>query len=497
MPASESPGTVPAAAAAGHEPFDLVGALLVPAGGSTPPGPAGRAGHSGPATPAAAYSTLSGREQRMYRTLAHLPDRLDTAMAAVAAGLPQQETSDIIGALADARLLNGPRDPLSFELTPEAREHALALAGQDGEDDRQTVLRRLYEWMLLTALAARQRLALDQSTLQRRNPFLPTTTPVIGIPFSSDGRARYWLRRHQHHLLPAARGAAGLEWHDIAWRLVDAWPLFVADHPYRLWAEAHQVGLASAGKAGDPAAIRQMLLSGAAGLLGAGRTGEATQWYTQALRSARSRSDGDARDEGQALLGLAGCYLAAGEHDRAEDTAGRAITCWEECDYPRGVALARTLLGEIAISAAEQTCAPVGPAEARKALTGAYQALTSLGDDFNAFRALALHGYATALTGGYGAGQHELRTALNYFDQAGATRWCARGRALLAAVTSDTAEAQTLAGEAADLYGAFDPAEARRLRETFGIQEPQAATGAAAVPQPPAEGWAGTGSDTP
>ena len=433
------------------------------------------------------YGTLTGPQQDLYRALGVLPvPGVDPDLAAAAGGLPPDEAGQALVALAAASLLESPGAdpgrPRRLRFAPGAREHALALAQPEGEAARRATLRRAYEWMLLAAGYAQQLLTPEQGTLQRDNPYHPTTSPVPAIPFADDDGARTWLRHHQDDLLPVMEGAAGQGWHDITRRLADAfWPLFAADHPYGLWINASRIGVESAEEIGDRRMVRQLLLSGAAGLNSAGRTGEATEWYTKALFDAQApglpgAADRNVRDEGQALLGLAGCHLAAGEHGRAADTARRAIDLWKKCTYLRGVGLARTLLGKIAISDSD-------PTRAVDELTRAHALLAELDDTFNTHRALALLGYARSRVGSHGAGRGQLVTAIDYFDQAGTTRWSARGRELLADVTLDLTEAAALAGDAANLYDAFDPTRADRLRLLFLIRTPAAATDPA-IPGP-------------
>ncbi|MFI8818055.1 hypothetical protein ACIGWV_42310, partial [Streptomyces sp. NPDC055082] len=91
--------------------------------------------------------------------------------------------------------------------------------------------------------------------------------------------------------------------HDTSSMLADAhWPLFHYAHPYDLWIEVHRIGLASARLAGNTAAERQMLNSGAIGLSNAGHLDEGIAWYTDCLTAARETDD--VRDEGQAHIGL-------------------------------------------------------------------------------------------------------------------------------------------------------------------------------------------------
>ncbi|MFD6329285.1 NB-ARC domain-containing protein [Streptomyces niveus] len=414
----------------------------------------------------ASYQSLPPAAQLLYRQLAALPTAIvDVHGTAAAAALTPRETEQTLLALSDARLLNelavtpfGPR----YAFATAAHAQALA-ATHDDEESRVRTLRRLCDWVLWTASAGQQRLTPAQATLPRSYAHEPVDAPA----FDDDAVARAWFRVHQDGLLATIRSARDAGWHRTGWQLVDAhWPLFLYDHPHELWIEAHRIGLECARLDGDTTAERQMLNSGAIGLSNAGQVEEAIEWYTHSLTLATAAND--VRDTGQVHLGLAGAHFTAGRPEQTTSHVRKAVELWETCGYPRGVALAWTLDGEIALAEGD-------PERAVRLFTDAHARLTELGDRFDANRALAFRGHARALDGEHQAGLEELDRAREMFDHLGAERWQARVRHLLGeayATSGDTGKAREQMEDAARRYERFSPAGAepvyRALRELTG-----------------------------
>uniref|UniRef100_UPI001180597E tetratricopeptide repeat protein n=1 Tax=Streptomyces reticuliscabiei TaxID=146821 RepID=UPI001180597E len=224
-----------------------------------------------------------------------------------------------------------------------------------------------------------------------------------------------------------------------------------------LWAAAHEIGLAAARRAGNAAAARQMLLSGAIGLNAAGRAKDAIRWYGEACDAARDT--GDLRDEGQALLGLGACHHDAGMPEQARPFLTRAIALWRSCGYPRGVALANIVLGEIDL--------PDDPDRALGVFAEARADLLEADDPYDAARALTLQGHARVLTGDAETGIREMTTGLAALADAGGTRWQARALEWLGDAhrsKGDAAAAREYYQQAEQLYEVMRPADAERIR---------------------------------
>ncbi|MFI6080065.1 tetratricopeptide repeat protein [Streptomyces sp. NPDC051217] len=405
----------------------------------------------------ASYAVLSEETARLYRTLGLLPVRtFDAGIAAASCGESVEWAERRLDELVEANLVEdfGPEACRFHDLV---RIHAHDRSREDDTDAaREEALRRFCDWCLYTATAAQERLTPVQFTLPRAY----VHRPDLPLPFADDVAALGWLDAHRTHLMGAVRAAANSGWHDTSWMLVDAmWPLFLRLRHYSDWIEAHEIGLAAARRAGNRAAERQMLNSGAIGLGAARRTEEAAAWYRDSLQAARDA--GDVRDEGQALLGLGACHREAGRPAEAVRYLNRAITVWEGCGYPRGAALARTALGEIALAAG-------APDEAVACFSQAHAAMVAVNDPHDAARALAFLGRAGVRAGSYAEGVARMNEALLVFTGSGAAFWQARTLEMLgesAAEHGDGPAAEDFRARALALFEATSPADARRLAE--------------------------------
>ncbi|MFE7132137.1 tetratricopeptide repeat protein [Streptomyces sp. NPDC057638] len=412
----------------------------------------------------ASYGVLAEPAARLYRTLGALPlPTVDARTAAAACGESLGWAERGIDELVDAHLLEdiGPDECRFHDLVRvHARDRALA---DDTEAERAVALRRAGEWYLRTATAAQTRLTPHQATKARTYVHGPAGLPE---PFADETGALEWLDSRKVHLMTLVRTAVERGWHAMGWQIVDAlWPLFLRLRHYGLWIEAHEIGLEAARGDGDAEAERQMLNSGAIGLVAARRTETALAWYEDSLRAARAA--GDPRDEGQALHGLGSCHRDGGRPERAESYLNAAISVWEGCGYPRGAALARTVLGEIALDRGD-------PRAAIGYFTDAHARMVAVHDPHDAARALAFLGRARCRAGEYREGVSLLRDALAVFTTSGAAHWQARSWQMLAESAREAGDEPTTGeccARAIALYEGTSPDDAVRLRAWFGQGE--------------------------
>lgn len=406
------------------------------------------------------YRELEEETKRVYRCLGPLPTvDVDPDLTAAVCQLERAQAERELEILAEKQLLeplpeHGGR--VRYRFIPAARDHARHVAvHHDLEQDRILVLRRLCEWILAISTQVQVRLTSAQATLRQSTMTEPTTAQA---PFDDDAGALAWLESYEDSLLEVLRAGATAGLDELVWQLVDAfWPLFLRRHPYELWAAAHEIGLAAARRARNEPAVRQMLLSGAIGLNAAGRTKDALRWYGEACDAARDA--GDLRDEGQALLGLGSCHHDAGMPEQARPFLTRAIALWRSCGYPRGVALANIVLGEIDLADA--------PGRAVDVFAEARADMLEVDDPYEAARALVLQGHARARTGDVEGGIREMTTGLASLTDAGSTRWQARALELLGTAHHDKGDAATARDyyqQAEQLYAVMRPADAERVR---------------------------------
>ncbi|MEU7206303.1 tetratricopeptide repeat protein [Streptomyces sp. NPDC045470] len=411
------------------------------------------------------YAVLTPEAARLYRRLALLPAReLDARLAAVALDVPLGEAERLLDVLVEANLVED-TGPDAYRFHDLVRLHAEERGrAEESPAAREETLRRVGDWHLRTASAAQALLSPIQFTLGRTYAY----EPALSCPFTDESGALTWLETRRADLMATVRTADEKRWDKLAWQLVDAlWPLFHRLRYYDLWIEAHEIGRRAARRDGDRAAERQMLNSGAIGLNAAGRTDDAIDWFTQSLRAAREA--GDTRDEGQALLGLGAAHREAGRFREAADHLHRSISTWQAAGYERGVALARIILGEIALEDAERerSGGAGGPAErAAELFSQAYEALVALDDPYDAARALAFSGRASALTGTYDTAAERLGEALRFFASAGSAHWQARVSEMLGTCAREHSLPDTAREHwerARNLYASQSPSNARRV----------------------------------
>lgn len=404
----------------------------------------------------ASYAVLSPEAAQVYRALGLLPlPDFDSRAAAAACAESLAWAERRLDELVEANVLED-IGPDVYRFHDLVRVHARDRATMtDTEADRERILRRVADWYLWTTTEAQRLITPIQLTLPRTYEHLP----MLLAPFADDRGALGWLDDRRTHLMAVLHLAVERGWHATAWQLVDAmWPLFLRLRHYDLWIEAHRIGLEAARSHGHREAERQMLNSGAIGLSAAHRIDDAAEWYSASLHAARDA--GDARDEGQALLGLGGCHHEAGRFAEAVSHLNRAVATWEECGYPRGVALARILLGEVALAEHD-------PERAVACFSQARGGLLAVADPHDAARALAFLGRAHARTGDHATGTAQMEEALAVFTGSGALHWQARTLEMLGDTAHERGEdttAEEFRTRALALYETTSPADARRLR---------------------------------
>jgi tetratricopeptide (TPR) repeat protein len=127
------------------------------------------------------------------------------------------------------------------------------------------------------------------------------------------------------------------------------------------------------------------------------------------------------RAEAQALHGLGETHRLAGRLEQARGHLTRALALREEIGYRRGAALTRLCLADTDLAADR-------PDDALPHLTRARAALLAENDPYEAARALALIGRATAHGGAASqeTAEAQLLQALAEFEETGSVHWQAR-----------------------------------------------------------------------
>ncbi|MFI2611389.1 tetratricopeptide repeat protein [Kitasatospora sp. NPDC018619] len=403
----------------------------------------------------ASYGVLETGAARLYGLLGLLPfPEFTLENAAVLADVEPAVADGLLDALVDVHLLEE-RGPERFRFHDLVRLHAEAHGRElrEGEAGRRA-LDRLVDWYLASTTAAEAVISPSHRTLDRD---YRTRSRHPAREFADDVEAVGWLDEERDRLADVLRWCEQLDRPAAAWQLADAmWPLFLRLRPARLWVEAHRIGLRAARAAGDRAGELRMLTSGGNGLRNAGDWEEAARWFTDALGLARETERPLAQAD--ALYGLSQTHRMAGRLDEAAECLRQVVELREAEDYLRGSALARLAYGEVTLLADR-------PAQAVAPIERAHHELASIGDHYEAARALAFLGLAHGMLGAYDLADTCLEEALAGFRARLSAHW----------------EARTLefAGQVEERRGRPDAARARFEQSMARYQEAGATAEAA------------------
>ncbi|MFE9248948.1 ATP-binding protein [Streptomyces sp. NPDC007088] len=410
-----------------------------------------------------AHASLPEQAAALYRALGVLPPErfelsLLTALCGTGSG-PEasREAEFAVNALLEAHLLEetGPGVHRFHDLV---RPHA-ALRGEQADDgERERYGCRFLRWCLAGATEAERLL----TPSHRRPKGVEPPAPVACTALEDAPQALGWLSDHGPALLEAVRLAHAAGWDALCWQLVDAmWPYFQRIRPRGAWSEAHRLGLHAAERAGSRAGVARMLTSGAVGLREDGRFDEARDWYRRALDLARA--DGDLKEQAQAHNGLGHLAMLTGRFTEAREHLARGLTLRESVGYHRGAALSRVRLGEVALAQGHHE-------DAVRELSRARAELASLEETYEAARATALTGRATALRGEPDAGSRLVEEALRVFGAAGtrSPHWEGTCLVWLGDIAEQQGDRETARDRLAAAHAVLrllDPAKAERIRE--------------------------------
>ncbi|OKI10256.1 hypothetical protein A6A06_02340 [Streptomyces sp. CB02923] len=410
------------------------------------------------------YRCLPPATARAYRLLALPPLTVLTGpVAAAACAVPPPEAERLLDELAEAHLLEDldPDDPTGagrFRFHDLVRLHAAQCAEREETAAvRERAARRVVEWYLATATAARALLSPAHRVLRR-----DYEEPVTPLAFADADAALRWLDTGRGPLMAAVRTAAGHAWHALTWQLVDSLqPLFLRLRPYDLWIEAHRTGLDAARRSGQPEGVSRMLTTGGSGLYNAGQLDESITWFDEALTDARGAAD--RRAEAQALHGLGQAHRLAGRLPQAESLFAEALRLREAIGHDRGAALSRLCLGDVALATGR-------PLQARSLLARARADLLAVPDPYDAARALAYLGRAHAHEGigDHPTAERLLGEALEEFRGTGSLHWQARVLEMLGQTAEDRGDAAAARDRydaSLSRYASLSPSDARRLKE--------------------------------
>ncbi|GAA4095538.1 ATP-binding protein [Actinomadura miaoliensis] len=406
------------------------------------------------------YQALDDERARAYRLLGtHPGPDFDLEAAAALLGREHDRTAELVDGLVDASLLmEQPADRYQFH--DLVRLHAQDKSREiDPEAERSAAFTRLADWYLQTAVAAdllllpgRWRLGTYYQAEQRRD------IDDQGR-FTERSKALGWLEREQANLVAVAQRAHGLKLHTLTWQICEAmWSLFLHRKYYRVWIQAHELGLTAAEACDDPAAQARMLEGLGMAYLNLQDHAAARDRFQAALELER-RAD-HRIGEASALEGLGIAEQAAGRHAHAVELFTRARDVHAELGRPRGVALMQRHIGQT-LSATDRH------AEAIDNLTHALQYFTDAKELYHQARTLGCLGRAHLRAGHPDNAAAVLHQALEAARHAQAQHEEAnvlRALAEVAAQHDDPATERRHLQEALDIYTALDAPQTEEVR---------------------------------
>ncbi|WP_432972616.1 AfsR/SARP family transcriptional regulator [Dactylosporangium sp. CA-233914] len=222
------------------------------------------------------YRSVPADAQRLFRLLGVAPGTDFTAAAAGAlAGRPSAEAEALLDRLAAAHLVVESA-PDRFTFHDLLRSYARARStGDDPAQERETALRRIYDWYLGSVDAAARQL---YPQLVR----LPYGESSAAGEFCGTAQARAWLDAERQNLVAMVRQAVADGYPEMAWRLADALRGFLSQGGHLFaWQAVSRAGLAAAEMYADVNGQAAMLIGLA----------HANQWlcrHDEAVESLRS-----------------------------------------------------------------------------------------------------------------------------------------------------------------------------------------------------------------
>lgn len=294
------------------------------------------------------FSSLPGRAQpdgiepaQAFRLLGVWPGlSIELRAAAALLGQPEETVADALEVLVDAQLLQSPApDRYRFHdlLRTYAADRALA---EETVQVRDAAVRRLLSWYLHTVVA------MAQIVSPHRDQVSPGEMEAGALPlsFSTVDEALDWCETERTNLVAATREAAGLDLHEVAWKLpVAALSFFNRRTYWEEWLVTHRIALDSARQAGDQRGEAWVLNNIGMAYARQGRE-EGVGYFQQAL--AIRREIGDRQGEAQAANNVAYASLLLKRYEEALEWLYVALDIQREVGHRFGEGITLNNLGE-------------------------------------------------------------------------------------------------------------------------------------------------------
>jgi tetratricopeptide (TPR) repeat protein len=336
--------------------------------------------------------------------------RFDSGVAAAAAAVTRADARRLLGTLTDANLLDDVADG-NYRYHDLTKLHAREMAEvHEPPDERADIVRRMLDWFLASAGAASAIVTPYRRDLGLQIHFRPAEP----APFAGPTAALDWLDRELPNLMAAARRAADVGHHTLAWQLSDAmWPLFLYRGHYAERLELDELALTAARDGGDVRGEAKMLNRLGLAVMDRGQHERARGFYEQALGIWEQLGDARRIAGGRRRLGLVA--IARDQPAAAIDLFTQALDGYTRLDDTREAALTLSDLGDALMRDGR-------PTEAIARLLAASDLLSRMPDAYNQARTLNRLGLAHEQAGDLDAAAHHLRRALHSMRDIGSLK---------------------------------------------------------------------------
>ncbi|GAB3156307.1 hypothetical protein GCM10027290_54000 [Micromonospora sonneratiae] len=289
------------------------------------------------------YHPLTEQTRRVFRLLAvHPGEDVTVESVAALADLDLATASRTMECLLDVSLVQQ-ASPGRYRMHDLVRAYARERGrGEDPPEVRREALHRVISWYLHSAHSARALLYPGIRPL----PLADGTTPRNPLAFDDHQAALAWCEAERAALTAAVAAAASNDLPDLAWQLPRVLLEFydLRKH-WNDWIDTHQVALAAATRAADPAARAHILH----GLGGAYRH---LDRYEEALDHCREaltlwRQTDDRSGEAGTLNFLGVVYRNLMRYDESVETYRRGLQLYREIGYRYGEGIILNNLGDV------------------------------------------------------------------------------------------------------------------------------------------------------
>jgi DNA-binding SARP family transcriptional activator len=292
------------------------------------------------------YQHLPAAAARSFRLLGlHPGPDLDPHAAAALSGTAPEHVGPLLSLLTRAHLIQPVRhDRYTMHDLLSAYARDLVAEGQDGTEERQAALTRMFDHYLAVTAAAME--ALDPTEQNRRPHVTAPVLPPTGPPVADPSQARAWLDA-ERAVLVAVTAHAGIHgWPGHATRLAATLARYLVTGGHNTDAVAiHGYALRAARHARDRGAEAKALVNLGEVRWRLGHSAQEKAQYEQALVIFRETGDwaGEARAHGN--LGL--LAWRHGQHSQASFRYEQALAIFRHADDRAGEARVLDNLGAI------------------------------------------------------------------------------------------------------------------------------------------------------